>query len=132
MSLQQNGGSMRYRKVILVMAVLSALMGGPALWAQANATLQGRVTDPSGGPLPGALVSVNGERTVSADKTGFFQITDLPPGHYRLTASLDTFAPGEVKDFELHAGQTLTQNLRLAYLPYSEHVVVTAQKRAET
>ncbi|MGZ8849780.1 MAG: TonB-dependent receptor [Thermoanaerobaculia bacterium] len=126
---------MRYRKVILVMAVLSALMGGPALWAQANGTLQGKVTDPGGGPLPGALVSVTGEsvsRTVSADKTGFFQITDLAPGHYRLTASLDTFAPGEVKDLELHAGQTLTQNLRLAYLPYSEHVVVTAQKRTET
>ena len=123
---------MRFPKAILVAAVLSALVGGPALWAQANATLQGRVTDPSGGPLPGALVSVNGERTVSADKTGFFQITDLAPGHYRLTASLDAFAPGEVKDLELHAGQTLTQNLRLAYLPYSEHVVVTAQKRAET
>jgi iron complex outermembrane recepter protein len=123
---------MRFPKAILVAAVLSTLAGGPALWAQANATLQGRVTDPSGGPLPGALVSVNGERTVSADKTGFFQITDLAPGHYRLRASLDTFAPGEVKDLELHAGQTLTQNLRLAYLPYSEHVVVTAQKRPET
>src|SRR5450759_43252 len=112
---------MRFPKAILLAAVLSAFVGGPALWAQAIATLQGRVTDPSGGPLPGALVSVSGERvsrTISADKTGFFQITDLAPGHYRLTASLDAFAPGEVKDLELHAGQTLTQNLRLAYLPY--------------
>jgi iron complex outermembrane receptor protein len=126
---------MRYRKVILMAAMLFALVGGPALWAQVNATLQGRVTDPSGAPLPGALVSVDGpggSRTVSADKTGSFQIRDLAPGHYRLSASLDTFAPGEAKDLELHAGQTLTQNLRLTSLPYSENIVVTAQKRAET
>jgi outer membrane receptor protein involved in Fe transport len=78
---------------------------------------------------------VNGEgssKTVLADKTGSFQITDLAPGHYRLTASLDAFAPEEVKDLELHAGQTLTLNLRLAFLPYSEQMVVTAQKRTET
>jgi iron complex outermembrane recepter protein len=126
---------MRYRKMILVAAVFSALMGGPALWAQANATLKGKVTDASGTPLPGAVVSVTGDKgpiTVSADKTGFFQMTDLAPGHYRLSASLDAFAPGDVKDVDLHAGQTLTQNLRLAYRPYSENMVVTAQKRPET
>jgi len=125
---------MRYRTVILVAAVLSALMGGPALWAQANATLQGRITDASGAPLPGALVSVTGERgarTATADKTGFFRIADLPPGNYRVSASLDAFAP-EATNIELHAGQTLTQNLRLALVPYSENVVVTAQKRTET
>jgi iron complex outermembrane receptor protein len=125
---------MRYRKTILVAAVLSALVGGPALWAQANATLQGKITDSSGAPLPGTVVSVTGERgsgTATADRAGFFQIRDLAPGNYRVTASLDTFAP-EARDIELHAGQTLTQNLRLALVPYSENVVVTAQKRAET
>ena len=126
---------MRYRKVILVVAVLSALVGVPALWAQATATLQGKITDPSGGPLPGAGASVTGEkvsRTVYADKTGFFLIPDLAPGNYRLTASLDAFAPGEVKDIELHAGQTLTLNFTLASLTFSDRVVVTAQKRTET
>ncbi|HEX9130578.1 MAG TPA: TonB-dependent receptor [Gemmatimonadaceae bacterium] len=125
---------MRYRKVILVAAVLSALVGGPALWAQANATLQGKITDAGGAPLPGAVVSVTGERvsrTATADRTGFFKIPDLAPGNYRLSASLDAFAP-EARDIELHAGQSLTQNLRLALVPYSENVVVTAQKRAET
>ncbi|HUJ15566.1 MAG TPA: carboxypeptidase regulatory-like domain-containing protein, partial [Thermoanaerobaculia bacterium] len=125
---------MRYRTMILVAVVLSALMGGPALWAQANATLRGKITDTSGAPLPGAVVTVTGERgsrTATADKTGFFQIPDLAPGHYRLSASLDTFAP-EARDIEVRAGQTLTQNLRLALVPYSENVVVTAQKRTET
>ena len=124
---------MRFPKTILVTAMLF-LVSGPALWAQANATLQGRVTDPSGGPLPGALVSVTGERvsrTATADKKGFFQIPDLAPGNYRLSASLDTFAP-EARGIEVRAGQTLTQNLRLAFVPYSENVVVTAQKRTET
>lgn len=126
---------MRFSRTILVAAVFCSLVCGPALWAQANATLQGRVTDPSGGPLPGAQVSVNGEggsRTVSADKNGFFQIQDLAPGHYRLSATADALAPGQPTDVELHAGQKLTQNLRLSYPPYSEHVEVTAQKRPET
>jgi len=125
---------MRFPKAILVAAMLFAFVDGPALWAQATATIQGRVTDPGGGPLPGTLVSLDGERgskTFYADETGFFQIPDLAPGHYRLTASLDAFAE-EVKDLELQAGQTLTLNLRLAFLPYSEHLVVTAQKRTET
>src|SRR5579872_1574769 len=125
---------MRVRKMILVAAMLSALVAGPALWAQANATLRGKITDTSGAPLPGTLVSVRGgggSRSATADKAGFFQISDLAPGNYRLSASLDAFAP-EVRDIELHPGQTLTQNLRLALVPYSENVVVTAQKRTET
>ena len=126
---------MQYRKAILVAAVLSALIGGPALWAQTNGTIQGRVTDHGGGPLPGAQVSVHGESvptTAVADQTGSFQIPNLTPGRYRVTASLDSFAPQEVKDLEVQAGQTVTLNLRLALLPYSELMVVTAQKRTET
>jgi len=134
MGAQLNGGSMRYRKMILVAAVVSALVGGPALWAQTSATLQGKITDTGGAPLPGAVVSVTGERgskTATADKTGSYQIPDLAPGNYTLSVSLDTFAP-EARDIELRAGQTLTQNLRLAFVPYSENVTVTAEKRTET
>ena len=126
---------MRFSKVILVAIVLYALVSGPALLAQANATLQGKVTDPNGAPLAGARVSVNGDggsRTVTADKKGFFQISNLPPGHYRLTASTDIYAPAEAKEFDVRAGETMTQNVRLAAVPYSENVVVTAQKRTET
>jgi len=125
---------MRFPKAILAAVVLCALVGGPALWAQANATLQGKVTDPSGALLAGAQVSVSGavSRTVSADKSGSFQISDLPPGRYRVTAKLDPYGPSEARDVEVRAGQTLTQNLKLSYPPYSEQVEVTAQKRSET
>jgi iron complex outermembrane receptor protein len=131
----QIGGSMRYCKVILMAVTFAAFVGGPALFAQASATLQGRITDPSGAPLSGARVEVAGDgglRRVSADKAGFFKITDLPPGHYRITASLDTYSPSDAKDFDVQAGQTVTQNLRLTAVPYSENVTVTAQKRTET
>lgn len=126
---------MRFHKAIFVALVLCVLAGGPALWAQSNATFKGKVTDASGAALPGAQVTVSGgavSRTVSADKAGFFQVSDLPPGHYKVSATLDAFAPGESKDLELKAGQTVTQNVRLTSLPYSESVTVTAQKRAET
>src|SRR5436190_19548531 len=86
---------MRFTKAMLLVVVLFALVSGPALWAQANGTVQGKITDPSGAPLPGAQVTVTGpggSRTVSADKTGFFQISDLPPGRYRVRAALDTLA----------------------------------------
>jgi iron complex outermembrane receptor protein len=124
----------RTRTRILVVAVLSMAVVTPGLWAQATATVQGTITDPSNAPLVGVQVSLTGDqgvRKVVTDKKGFYQIPDLPPGTYRLTATLANYAPGEPQRIELQPGRTLTLNLTLTSLAFSEEVVVTSQKRAE-
>ena len=79
------------------MAALAAAMGltiapdGSVEWAQAFAqastgSIRGQVTDAeSGVALQGARVTVvELDRRVVADETGSFEISDLPPGTYRL------------------------------------------------
>ena len=61
-------------------------------------TLAGTVRDTSGAALPGATVEASSpaliekSRTATADGSGLYQITNLPPGTYRVTFSLAGFA----------------------------------------
>jgi outer membrane receptor protein involved in Fe transport len=120
---------------LVVAAVLSVMVLVPGLWAQSTATIQGTVTGPTGEPLAGVAVRVVGDRgaeaTVTDDK-GFYLIPNLPAGSYRLTASLNAFAPGEVEGIELQPDQTRTLNLTLQSLTFGGEVVVTSQKRTGT
>ncbi len=114
--------------------VLSIVAAAPTLWAQATGTIRGTITDPANLPLPGAQVSVTGgqgARTAVTDEKGSYVISNLAPGSYRLTATLAAFASNEPRQVELREGQTLTLDLTLTYLAFSEQMVVTSQKRAE-
>ncbi|HLJ74172.1 MAG TPA: carboxypeptidase regulatory-like domain-containing protein, partial [Thermoanaerobaculia bacterium] len=58
-----------------------------------TATLQGTVTDQSGGALPGVTVSVKspalmGERTAVTTSSGAYLLPGLPPGNYSVTFTL--------------------------------------------
>lgn len=123
------------RTRILILVALSMVVAVPGLWAQTTATIQGTITSPNNPPLQGVQVSVTGDqgaRTVVTDQKGFYLIPNLPPGIYRLTASLRTFAPGEAEKIELRPDQTLTLNISLQSLAFAEAVEVTSQKRTET
>lgn len=51
-------------------------------------TVSGTVTNPEGEPLPYALVSVDGKTTgTTSDKSGHYEITNLPYGAYTITTS---------------------------------------------
>jgi iron complex outermembrane receptor protein len=118
----------------LALVALLATVVVPGLWAQTTGTIQGTVTDPSSAPLVGAQIAVTGNQgvtTAMTDGRGVYRIANLPPGTYELTATLANFAPGELRGVKLRPDQTLTLNLTLTPLKFSEEVVVTSQKRAE-
>ena len=77
--------------------VLACVLGasGPS-WAQiSTAELNGRVTDTSGGVLPGATVSVTQtatglNRTAVSDESGAYLLSNLPPGPYKLRSEEHT------------------------------------------
>jgi hypothetical protein len=59
-------------------------------------TLQGTVTDTSGGVLPGVTIAVRGtdtglERTLVTNEKGFYNAPFLPIGRYQVRASLSGF-----------------------------------------
>ena len=62
----------------------------------ATGTLRGQVTDPSGAVVANATVAVlvSGGPTHSAttNKTGGYEIGNLPPGQYTVTANAQGFA----------------------------------------
>ena len=73
--------------------------------------LTGVVTDSTGSVVPGATVNVEApatglKRTVTADNSGTFQFTDLPPGTYNITFSAANFGTSTSKGVAISANQT--------------------------
>ena len=119
----------------LVLVVLSMVVAIPGLWAQTTATIQGTVTDAINNPLAGVQVSVTGDQGVKStvtDAKGFYQIPNLAPGTYKVTASLEGFVPREASEVEFAADQTRTLDITLEPVVFSNEVVVTSAKRTQT
>src|SRR2546421_1830305 len=67
-----------------------------AAHAQFKAGVQGTVTDPAGGVVPGATVTLtsketNKSQTVTSSDEGFYRFDQLAPGTYTLTAEKTGF-----------------------------------------
>ena len=74
------------------------LSGAPAAWAQSISTAQltGVVRDPTGAAIPGATITVSDSskgfsRTVTSNSSGNYEVVQLPPGGYTITASFAGF-----------------------------------------
>src|SRR5688500_19184693 len=82
--------------VVRVVAAIAGIVLLPGV-VFAQATIAGVVRDASSAVLPGVTVEaaspalIEKTRTVVSDGTGQYRITDLPPGTYVLTFSLQGF-----------------------------------------
>lgn len=98
------------RKAAAVMAAALLWMAGAAVAAQATiGQVIGRVTDvQQGGPLPGALVRVEGTvLSAAADETGEFRLAGVPAGPRRLIVTFLGRAE-QVVAVDVVSGQTAT------------------------
>src|SRR5580692_11462085 len=80
---------------------------------QLTATLSGTVTDQTEARVPGAKVVVNNEATgdtreTKSDNQGFFSVTALIPGTYKVTISAKSFATWEENGLLLNQGDSRT------------------------
>jgi len=112
--------------VVLFGCVNSAFAQGGV----ANAQLNGTVTDPSGGAVAGATISVrnvstNITYTATSNDRGFYAIANLPPGNYELNASFTGFANYKQTGIVLEVGQVATINVGLQVASAGIKVVVT-------
>jgi uncharacterized membrane protein YgcG len=94
-------------------------------------TLRGQVTDPSGAVVANATVAVlvSGGATHSAttSKTGNYEIGNLPPGKYIVTANAQGFAVFVKDDVDVAAGQVAQFNIALEINVQQEKVNVEAE-----
>ncbi|HEY7160788.1 MAG TPA: TonB-dependent receptor, partial [Acidobacteriota bacterium] len=92
-------------------------------------SIQGRVTDESGAPLPGAAVearqTVTGlGRTATTDASGFYKISELRVGPYEITVSLSGFTNQTRSGINLVIGQQANIDFTLQVSGVSENIVV--------
>ncbi len=127
---------MKLSVVILVILILATLIGlaapaaaqAPATSPTATGTLRGQVTDPSGAVVPNATVAivVSGKQTHAAttNRSGGYEIGNLAPGKYTVTANAQGFAVFVQNDVAVAAGEVAQFNISLDINVQKEKVSV--------
>ena len=93
--------------------------------------ISGTVKDASGAALPGVRVTVSDQqtslqRTATSDSDGFYLVTNLPPGSYRVRVEHSGFKNWEQSNLQLNAGDRLNVNPDLQIGAVTETVTVAA------
>lgn len=98
--------------------VLALLLVCPlgALWAQTVASLKGTVTDPSGAPVPNALIQLRGpggEQRAETDISGVYSFASLRPGTYRVRFIAKGFTVDDREKVDVAGAMTLDSQLTI-------------------
>ena len=126
------------RRLRLLSLVLLATL---ALWAPIasaqidTGSVNGRVVDPSGAILPGAVVNIKNEDTgltqsFTTGSDGRYSFTALKVGPYRLTATAAGFEQLEEKHLDVAVQEALEINLKLRVGSVQTTAEVSAQQQA--
>jgi hypothetical protein len=96
-----------------------------------TATLEGTVTDPSGGVVAGAKVTVKNlatglTRTAATGGSGEYTISNLPVAHYAVAIASAGFKTENIADVELQVAQRATVNSTLQVGNVEQQVTVDA------
>jgi hypothetical protein len=126
----------------VVWCVLALALARPA-WAQTatvarDARLSVTVTDPTGGVLPGAVVTLNGmddasrmpqPRSSRANERGLATFDDLLPGRYAIRIDMDGFDSALVTDLRVNRGENRRTQV-MAVKRLDETVTVQRDKQS--
>src|SRR5579859_5958577 len=131
---------MSSKRVALLLAALFCLFAvtPSSLFAQAasTGTVAGTVTDPSGGAVVGASVtltdtSTNIPRTAATNETGRYFFANVPPGTYNVSVNKTGFRVSKLINQVVNVGASLTLNIVLELGSVAETVEVTVTTGAE-
>ena len=122
-------------KPICLLGLLTALTlflmpGSAVAQSGGNVAITGTVMDPSGAVVPGAKVSVTESstgvtRTTTANASGQFNVSSLPPGNYKVKIEAKGFS-SSVQSFTLLADQVRDLNVHLQVGAANQQVTVQA------
>jgi len=113
----------------LLLVFFAFFIAGGSSHAQGLGSINGRVTDPDGGGVPGANITATQlatkfSRSATTDADGLYVIPSLSPATYQLTVEAKGFSTSKHMDIVLQADQTLTLNVALAIGSTTETVTV--------
>jgi len=117
------------RPIRIAIAAFCLLVG--ALCAQNfNGSISGTVADSTGAVIPGAVVVVTNTETgrtwkTAADSSGFYQVTNLPPGAYNVEAEASGFRKVLKTGYNMPDAGRITADFKLEVGAVTESVVVS-------
>ncbi len=115
----------------LVWLVLFLAFSSVSYCQAPTATLVGQVVDSTKASIPGAIVSIrntatNEIRTVKTGSAGEYTVSNLDPGNYQVTISMQGFNELKESNLELTADQTARLDATLQIGSTTEAVTVSA------
>jgi hypothetical protein len=115
-----------------MLAILALLIPRLTSAQSAGGSIEGVVTDATGGVLPGVTVVVknmdtNVSRDLVTDEGGRYRASALQPGRYEVSATLSGFQVTPVGNVVVQIGQTVPVDIKMKPAGVSETVEVTAE-----
>lgn len=119
----------RLAMLLLFSLGMSALLPGSAAAQSTAGRLIGTVSDPSGGVLSGATVSVTNKatgvrQTGVSGRDGNYVVFPVPPGTYDIQVDQSGFASTAIRNVVFDVNSTVIRNFRLTVGNTSEQVTV--------
>jgi len=120
------------KKVFMFVLALTLAVFATSAAAQTTTTgsIEGLVTDPNGAVVRGVTVTATSPnlispQTVTTGENGRYQISNLPPGKYKITVEGSGFAKFEQGDISVNLGRTTSSDAQLQLAGASATVTVT-------
>lgn len=116
-----------------VLVCLAVLSSGSLAYAQTTGSITGTVTDASGAVLPGATITLTGERLIGgpqtqvSDTTGNYRFDRLSPGTYGVKFELQGFRTVDRPDVRISAAFVATINGKMEVGSLAETITVTGE-----
>jgi hypothetical protein len=132
-SLSLNDQTTLIETLVILWFVVAFVLASPVIgFAQinANATISGHVTDPTGAAIPNASVVIANDTTgvtsaVVTNAAGYYVATFLKPGTYTITVSAPGFGAAVRKSLTLQVQQVAEQDFSLTVGQVQQQVTVT-------
>jgi hypothetical protein len=119
-------------KLFAFLALSFVLSIGQAFAQTTTGGINGTVTDPQGGAVPNAAITVtnlgtNNAVTVNADENGAYRVTNLQPGIYKVETTVTGFAPAIADNITVEVGRSTPVDIPLTLGTATAEVNVTAE-----
>ena len=124
---------MRVRTLVVLSLVLVILaFSGAARSQTVQGVITGTVTDPSGGVVPDATVTITNtgtgvSQTTATSSNGEYRFSLVPPGTYNITVKAANFAEVHANGVVVEASQTVPFNVKLELAKASQTIEVSGQ-----
>ena len=115
--------------------ILLLALASPSFGQLERSVLEGTVTDPQGAFVPGVKVIVTAQETnvslpTTTNSAGYYRVTSLVPGKYQVHFEVSGFAPLDMTDIVVPAGQTIRTDAKMQLGTTLQTVEVSAAAAA--